>query len=54
MPQIAPNWNAGGWADNGPGTGGWDPNDASTGGSINAPTSSDTFDDKKYNIKNLI
>jgi len=53
MAQIAPNWNAGGWADNGPGTGGWDPNDASTGGSINAPTSSDTFDDKKYNIKNM-
>jgi len=53
MAQIAPNWNAGGWADNGPGTGGWDPNDASTGGSINAPTSSDTFDDQKYNIKNM-
>lgn len=53
MAQIAPNWNAGGWADNGPGTGGWDPNDASTGGSINAPTSSDTFDENKYNITNL-
>jgi hypothetical protein len=27
---VAPNWNAGGWADNGPGTGGWDPNSAVT------------------------
>jgi hypothetical protein len=25
MAEIGPNWNAGGWADNGPGTGGWDP-----------------------------
>jgi hypothetical protein len=26
MAEIGPNWNAGGWADNGPGTGGYDPN----------------------------
>ena len=27
--EIGPNWNAGGWADNGSGTGGYDPNESS-------------------------
>ena len=30
MADISPNWNAGGWADNGPGTGGWDPKAATS------------------------
>jgi hypothetical protein len=34
MAEIGPNWNSGGWADNGSGTGGWDPNSQ-----INGPLS---------------
>jgi len=44
MAEIGPNWNAGGWADNGPGTGGYDPNAAAASKKA-SPTS---FDYNKY------
>lgn len=41
---VAPNWNSGGWADNGPGTGGWDPK-------ANIPPSTGAgFDSAKYDV----
>jgi len=53
--NVGPNWNSGGWADNGPGTGGWSPSKASA-----APKTADplykprglasTFDSSKYSI----
>ena len=62
MAEIGPNWNVGGWADNGPGTGGWDP----TSQPSQVPSSSSTqsaaspvykprggaasFDGSKYSI----
>jgi hypothetical protein len=48
--NIAPNFNAGGWADNGPGTGGWDPKTASTvNGAMSSPSGS--TDTSKYDMQ---
>jgi hypothetical protein len=46
--NIAPNFKAGGWADNGPGTGGWDPKTAST---VNGSPSMGSSDNTKYDVK---
>jgi hypothetical protein len=58
MAEIGPNFNAGGWADNGPGTGGWSPPSETKAGA--APVSpsplfkarggATAFDSSKYNI----
>jgi hypothetical protein len=55
---VAPNWNSGGWADNGPGTGGWSPQvpnattsaPPSPNGLYKARGGATTFDSTKYNI----
>jgi len=62
MAEIGPNWNSGGWADNGPGTGGWDPNTASPVGDTSSASPKNlykprggptTFDRNKYAIEQL-
>ena len=62
MAEIGPNWNSGGWADNGPGTGGWSPpletsNTPSSSASPRATSSiykprggAASFDGSKYSI----
>ena len=60
MADFIPNWNAGGWADNGPGTGGWDPKSATSStstpaeGSRPAPKFGDAtfFNNQKYDVSN--
>jgi len=63
MAEIGPNWNSGGWADNGPGTGGYDPNAASPIGDTATSSNSKnlysarggaaSFDNNKYSIDQL-
>jgi hypothetical protein len=61
MAEIGPNWNSGGWADNGPGTGGYDPNTGSPVGDTasdqqnlyTARGGAASFDSNKYSIDQL-
>lgn len=49
---VAPNWNSGGWADNGPGTGGWDPkaNVPPSAALNNNRGGATSFDINKYDV----